>query len=267
MKTERFNLWQKTPGMCEEVPTLTAYIPESKTSDGAVVIMPGGGYCARAPHEGEGYAKFIAENGITAFVCDYRVHPHKFPLPLLDARRAMRTVRYHADKYGIDKNKIAIMGSSAGGHLAAMTSTYYEPIEFEGLDNIDKEDFKPNAQILCYPVIKLSPSNPEAHAGSCISLLGDNADKMCSKLDPELIASTETPQCFIWHTLEDGSVPIANSLDYVKSLRKNNVPAELHVFPHGVHGLGIPRDKDDKLSIHICQWGQLLINWLKYIEF
>ena len=155
MREEIINLWETPPGMCEEKPKLTVYLPESKTSMGAVIICPGGAYVGRATHEGKDYAEFLAEYGYTSFVLDYRVTPHKFPLPLLDARRAIRLVRFYADKYEIDKNKIAIMGSSAGGHLAAMTSTYYEPIEFENIDEIDKEDFIPNAQILCYPVIKL----------------------------------------------------------------------------------------------------------------
>ena len=119
MKTDKINLWENTPGKCEEIPSITAYIPENKKSDGAIMILPGGAYVGRAPHEGEGYAKFFAEHGITAFVCDYRVMPHEFPLPLLDSRRAMRFVRYHSEKYGLNKEKIYIMGSSAGGHLAA----------------------------------------------------------------------------------------------------------------------------------------------------
>ena len=266
MSIEQFNLWEKTPGMCEEIPTITAYIPENKTTDSAVVIMPGGGYCGRAPHEGEGYAKFLNEHGITAFVCGYRVSPHRFPLPLLDSRRAIRTVRYYADKYGIDKNKIAIMGSSAGGHLSAMTSTYFEPIEFEGIDDIDKEDFKPNAQILCYPVIKTLSEADGAHIGSAMNLMGEKVLELGDKLDPEKIASNETPQCFMWHTFEDGCVPVYNSLDYAKALKKHNVPVEMHIFPDGSHGLGLT-NKETKLDIHVSQWGELLINWLKYIGF
>ena len=108
MYTEQMNLWDNTPGLCEEVPTITYYKPDVKKSDAAVVIFPGGGYNHRAPHEGEGYAKFLAENGISAFVVAYRVAPHHFPLPLLDARRGVRFVRYYAEKYGIDKNKVAV---------------------------------------------------------------------------------------------------------------------------------------------------------------
>lgn len=265
MKTEKFNLWEKTPGLCEEIPTLTAYIPEEKKSDGAVVIFPGGAYCTRAPHEGEGYAKFLCENGITAFVCDYRVSPHRFPLPLLDARRAVKSVRFYSEKYGIDKNKISVMGSSAGGHLAALTSTYFDELELEYTDDIDKEDFKPNAQILCYPVIKLLSQRDGAHIGSTNNLLGDKALEMAEEITPELIASSDTPKAFIWHTFEDNAVSITNSLDYAKALKKNNVPVEMHVFPYGYHGLGLPTG-DDKLSKHISQWGKLLLNWLAYEE-
>ena len=160
-------MWKETPGMIGEVPEkvitgVTAEIPQityygakDKTSDIAIVIFPGGGYGGRADHEGRGYAEFFNENGIDAFVCDYRVYPHHFPLPLLDARRAVRWVRYHADEYGINKDKILVIGSSAGGSLATLVSTYREPIEFEGVDEIDNESPFPNGQILCYPVVTL----------------------------------------------------------------------------------------------------------------
>ena len=151
----KMKLWSNVPGMCEETPTLNAYIPKNKNTDYAVVIFPGGAYLRRAEHEGAGYAQFLANNGITAFVCDYRVSPHEFPLPLLDARRAVQLVRSMADEYGIDKRKVAVMGSSAGGHLAALVSTYFDEITYEKNDEIDTEDYIPNAQILCYPVIKL----------------------------------------------------------------------------------------------------------------
>ena len=98
---QTIQLWDKTPGMCEEIPVLDLYIPEKQTSDIAVVILPGGGYGGRAPHEGEGYAEFLNSHGIAAFVCQYRVAPHRFPLPLLDSRRAVRYVRYHSEKFGL----------------------------------------------------------------------------------------------------------------------------------------------------------------------
>ena len=150
-------LYETYPAEWEEIPEITAYIPAEKKCNGAVVIFPGGAYRGRAAHEGKGYAEFLQSKGICAFDVAYRVSPHRFPLELLDARRAVRWVRAHAEEYGIDKNKIAVMGSSAGGHLAAMVSTYIDPIEFEGLDSVDAEDYLPNAQILCYPVITGDP--------------------------------------------------------------------------------------------------------------
>lgn len=265
MKTEKFQLWENVPGMCEEMPCLTAYIPENKTSDAAIVICPGGGYGFRSPHEGEGYANFLTENGYTAFVLDYRVSPHRFPLPLLDARRAIRYVRFFAEKFGIDKKKVAIMGSSAGGHLAAMTSTYYEPIEFEGSDEIDKEDFIPDAQILCYPVIKLL-GREITHFGSGKNLLAENLPEMGEMLSPDLIATEKTPKAFMWHTFTDGAVNVLNTIDYAKRLKEVGGSAECHIFPEGGHGAGLALG-DDRVSKHINQWANLLLNWLKLIKF
>ena len=120
-------LWEDViPGFIEEatVPMIHYYPADKKCGKGCVVIFPGGGYSGRAAHEGQGYAEFFAKNGIDSFVVDYRVKPTLFPYPLLDARRAVRYVRANAEKYGIDPEKIAVMGSSAGGHLAALVSTY-----------------------------------------------------------------------------------------------------------------------------------------------
>ncbi len=258
-------LWDNTPGICEEIPQLTAYIPDNKKSDAAIVIFPGGGYGMRANHEGEGYAKFLAENGYTAFVCHYRVSPHSFPLPLLDARRAVRTVRSKAAEYGIDKNKIAVMGSSAGGHLASFVSTYYKNIAFEGVDEIDKEDFIPDAQILCYPVIKLY-DDADTHMGSAQALLDDRYNELCRECSADIIAGDKTPQAFIWHTFADDCVPVGNSLDYAKALKRHNVPVEMHIYPDGGHGLGLASE-DDKVSKHISEWSGALLKWLDYIGF
>ncbi len=263
MITEQKDLWENTPGICEEIPTITSYIPENKKTDAAVVIFPGGGYAMRADYEGADYAKFLAENGICAFVVDYRVAPHRFPLPLLDARRAVRTVRYYAEEYGIDKNKIAVMGSSAGGHLAALTSTYYDKIEFEDMDDIDKEDCVPNAQILCYPVIDLI--GEYAHKGSAENLLGKYDDETAKELSPRFIARKGTPPAFIWHTLDDGCVNVNNTLNYVKKLKDIGTDVECHIFAHGAHGLGLALGSD-KISKNVTQWRTLLLNWLGSIE-
>ncbi len=270
MLTETLNLWNNTPGLCEETPTLSVYTPENKTSDAAVVIFPGGGYRIRAPHEGDAYALFLNKLGITAFVCDYRVAPHRFPLPLLDARRAIRTVRALADKYGVNKNKVAVMGSSAGGHLAALVSTYFEPLEFEDSDEIDNEDFIPNAQILCYPVIKLSDPI-STHIGSAQNLLAERHAELGLDLSPDLIVSEKTPKAFIWHTFSDGSVSVINSLDYAKALRKYEIQTQMHIFPFGPHGLGLadgdPKYGRDTKNDYVARWSGMLHEWLKLIDF
>ncbi len=225
-----------------------------------MVILPGGGYGGRTPYEGQGYAEFLNQHGITAFVCQYRVAPHHFPLPLLDARRAVRYVRYHSEEFGIAKDKVYIMGSSAGGHLAALTATYKAPIDFENLDEIDGEAFLPNGQILCYPVIKLLGKGI-AHLSSGYNLLYDRQAELGEGLSPDLIADESTPKAFIWHTFDDESVHVQNSLDYAKRLRQMNVPTEIHIYPHGCHGLGLALNDS-----HVKDWSNQLLRWLDYNE-
>ena len=267
MSAKTYSLWKNTPGLCEEQPKITCYCPENAVSDAAVVIFPGGGYAHRAEHEGKGYAEFLNENGYTAFVVDYRVSPHTFPLPLLDARRAIRWVRYHAAEFGLDKAKIAVMGSSAGGHLAALVSTYRKPIEFEGVDEIDGEEFLPNKQILCYPVINLYDLN-FTHIGSGDNLTGksllethDTVSRM--KLSPNMLVSKKTPEAFIWHTFNDNAVNVKNSLEYAERLRDYDIATELHIYPHGPHGMGLTK-KSNPVECHVAQWSGALITWLKY---
>jgi len=253
-------LWQDPPGLCEEVPVLDVYVPENKTSPISVVIFPGGAYRCRAPHEGEGYAAFLNSHGITAFVCQYRVAPHRFPLPLLDARRAIRYVRSHAAEYGVDPEQIYVMGSSAGGHLAALSSTYFDPIEFEGVDEMDAVSCIPNGQILCYPVIKLLGKGV-ANLGSGKNLLDDLQVEMGEALSPDLIANEKTPKAFIWHTFEDPAVNVINSLDYARKLRTLEIPTEMHVYPYGWHGMGLAEDYP-----RACEWSGNLLRWLEMNE-
>jgi acetyl esterase/lipase len=146
---QTYNLWDEKE---QEDVIVEYYEPLKKSSDAAVIIFPGGGYTWLADHEGKGYAQLLNVFGISAFVVRYRVYPNFFPAPLLDARRAIRFVRFHADKFAINKNKILVMGSSAGGHLAALVSTYLEEIG-EPNDVLRQENFLPNGQILCYPLI------------------------------------------------------------------------------------------------------------------
>ncbi len=248
-----YKLWEEDEGS-----VLIHYYPaKERKSDAAVLIFPGGAYRGRASHEGVGYAEHFMEVGIDSFVVDYRVYPDFFPLPLLDARRAVRFVRYYAEKFGIDKEKIAIIGSSAGGHLCAMAATYREKIDGEGIDEIDNECYLANSQILCYPVIS-AVDESIWHKYSMESLLGDNM-AFAPNVSPELIADENTPDAFIWHTANDPSVNVINSYVYASALRRVNVPVEMHIFPDGPHGLGLAKDMPETVG----QWAGLMDNWLR----
>lgn len=221
--------------------------PSSRT---AVVIFPGGAYAALSEHEGEGYARMLNTLGVAAFVVKYSVAPKRFPLQLLQARQAVRFVRKHASEFCVDANKIVAMGSSAGGHLAALLCTYLNAVD----DEENNEDFLPNGQILCYPVI--CSDERLGHADSYCNLLGEKyADR--HKFSPELLVSESTPKAFVWHTSTDALVDVVNSYRYAEALAEKNVPCELHVFPTGWHGSGIAPHMP-----YVATWIELLRNWL-----
>ncbi len=250
---QKFKLWEN-----KDV-EISYYRAIHRSSDSAAVILPGGGYTHRAPHEGEGFAQLFNTFGMDAFVVHYRVSPNRFPLPLLDARRAIRFVRSKAEELNIDKGKILLMGSSAGGHLTALTSTYFEKIEGEGVDEIDNEDFLPNAQVLCYPVI--SSEDKVTHQGSFINLLGDRYNEK-DKFSLDKNVSEKTPPVFIWHTAADQAVNVKNTYLYASALSEYQIPHEVHVFPYGTHGQGL-----GAFDPHIAQWTGLLRNWLSLNKF
>ena len=251
---QKFKLWEGTD---IEISFFPAPL---KSSDSAVVILPGGGYRIHAHYEGEGYAQLLNTFGINAFVVKYRVYPNRFPLPLLDARRAVRYIRANSEKFGVSKDKILVMGSSAGGHLAALTSTYLAPIDGEGVDEIDSFDFLPNGQILCYPVI--SSDESISHSGSYYNLLGIEGYCNRDAYSPELLVNDRTPTAFIWHTSTDASVNVINSYRYAEALRNHNIPHELHVFPFGEHGLGVAASKP-----YVSSWTLSLKGWLMLNRF
>ncbi len=254
-------LWESIPGFCEEIPSIIPFIPAEKKSDAAVVIFPGGGYSGRAAdHEGDQFARMFNEVGVMAFVVEYRVYPHRFPSPMLDGRRAVRFVRAHAAEYGLDVNKIAVMGSSAGGHLASMVATYPGEEPREVLDAIDREDGVPNAQILCYPVICAPVGDGIAHEGSYKNLLGDASSVTAEAVDPAKNVTDKTPPAFIWHTADDNVVNVINSYTYATALRNHNVPLEMHIFPHGRHGLGLGADEP-----YVRPWADHLIRWFGWL--
>ena len=269
MEVTRYDLWEKVPGSTNYEPYLMHFIPDNKKTDSTILIMPGSGYqnCpARPKQEGERVAEHLCKMGINVFVLVYRVAPDYFPLPILDGRRAVRYIRYHSEKFGINKNKIAAMGYSSGGHLTASLFTYHKDIEFENIDDIDKECFVPDYQILCYPVIGLDRENEYIHQGSPTNLLADRYDELKDELSLEFSPVKVTAPTFIWHNFDDSVVSVVNSLKYAENLKSKGTSVEMHIFPDGDHGKGLPVDDKKDLN-HIKIWIELVCRWLEYEDF
>ena len=233
-------------------PHIKAY-PANST--GAVVVLPGGGYEKRAQHEGDTVGEWFQSIGITAFVLEYRIAPYQHPAEISDAMRAVKYVRYHAEEYGIDPQKIAIMGFSAGGHLAGSVSVHYDKKMYELTDEIDNESAKPNLSILCYPVIDMGEYR---HDGSRQNLIGRKpTEEMKEFMSLHKQVTKDTPEAFIWHASPDIVVPVDNSLLYASALSACNVDFELHIYPVGSHGIGLAED-----NAHVAKWSKNLEDWL-----
>ena len=262
-----YKLWKNTPYYLagEEDPQIHYYPAENKNHDGTVIIFAGGGYTFRSNHEGKGYAAFLNAQGMDAFVVDYRIAPYSHPAQLLDARRAVRFVRYHADKFGIQPDKIGVMGSSAGGNLVALLCTHTDPIPGEITDEIDHMDCMPNAQIHCYSYISFIEE--DLRVDWCTEkLFPDAMEENALAFSPELHIPEGAPQAFMFHTAADKIVNVINTLRYAENLRRKNVPCEVHIFPDGDHGMGLVKSTK-RAVLHAGQWGALLWNWLCYIDF
>lgn len=269
MKITRYQLWDKVPGSSTYEPWIEHYSPKKAISDSVLIIVPGSAYKhdpAIPKQEGDRVASYFCEMGINVFCLRYRVKPDYFPLPILDGRRAVRYVRYHSEKFGINKNKVAVMGYSSGGHLTASLFSFHENIDYENMDNIDNESFVPNYQILCYPVIGLNKDNYYIHKTSPDNLLDDKYEEYKERLSVELSRTDIVAPTFIWHNFDDSAVNVVNSLKYAESLKNRGASVEMHIFPEGNHGVGLPVE-DTKISNHIKQWVILLTRWLKYHEF
>jgi acetyl esterase/lipase len=248
-----------------DVPTLTAYLPDATNATGAaMVICPGGGYAHLAPHEGNDYALWLNQHGVTCFVLKYRLGSSGYhhPAMLNDAARAVRWVRAHADQYKIDAHRVGIMGSSAGGHLTATLLTHFDDGGTNATDVIEQQSSRPDLGILCYAVISMGEFT---HKGSHNNLLGTNTTpELETFLSNELQVTTNTPPCFLWTTFEDKTVPMENTLMFAAALRKNHVPFDLHVYQKGGHGMGL-KDKAPFTNPH--PWANDCLFWLKQQRF
>ena len=230
-------------------PSVTEYaVPGSR---GAVVVVPGGGYCMKADHEGAPIAEMLNQAGVSAYVLDYRVKPCHMLAPLADAKRAIRLVR------SMGYEKVAILGFSAGGHLTCTAATLYDAGDPDAADPLERLSSRPDAFIPCYAVVSFGAYT---HGGSRESLLGqENANnwELVRKFSNELHITPDTPEAFIWHTAADQAVPVENSLNLALALSAQGVPYEMHIFPQGRHGLGLAEEFED-----VKQWAPLLQKWL-----
>jgi len=254
------NLYPNTPPAntpnSDHIPTLDRYPIQTQSPKGAVLICPGGGYGGRAAHEGKDVAEAFNQNGIHAFVCQYRVSPNRHPAPLSDVSRALRIIRANATNWQIDPNHIAVCGFSAGGHLIASLGVHHATNIPTIGDDIDTQSNRPDALILSYPVIS---SGEFRHQGSFKNLLGEDAtNDQIEFMSLEKQVSPDTPPTFLWHTAEDAGVPAENSMLFAQALSKHNIPYELHIFPNGRHGLGLAPELPN-----VAQWFNLCVTYLK----
>ncbi len=248
----------------EDVPTITIYMPPNTTGPmSAVIVAPGGGYRTLSMNkEGRLPAAYLNSLGIAAFVLKYRLGPrYHHPIELGDMQRAIRTVRSRAAEWHIAPERIGVMGFSAGGHLASTASTHADGGAAEAADDIDRASSRANFAILGYPVISLTEA--WTHPGSRTNLLGEKADaELARRLSTDTQVTSRTPPTFLFHTNADTAVPVENSVHYFLALRKAGVPAEMHIFKDGAHGVGMPMN-DSALS----EWPKVLANWLRASGF
>lgn len=260
-----FPLWEHdVPGALgtrdEDNPTLTLYPSVNPRSSGtAVIVAPGGGYAVLAiNHEGRQVANWLNSLGVTAFVLKYRLGPkYHHPIELGDAQRAIRLVRSRAKEFGIRPDRIGMMGFSAGGHLAATVGTHFDHGDSKAGDPVERVSCRPDFLILAYPVISFVA--PYSHSASAQHLLGDNPDlKVREELSNDLHVTSETPPTFLFSTSTDKVVPAENSVAFYLALHNSGVPAELHIFQKGPHGVGL-----DLADPVLGQWPTLLANWMR----
>jgi len=238
----------------------------SITKRPAILIIPGGGYLMTCDREAEPVARFFMGFGYSAFVLRHSTAPlDNEYLPLAECSESMRIIRENADEWAIDRDNVAILGFSAGGHLAGSLATMYNDAglyekygDFGGLN-------RPDAAILSYPVIS---AFDHPHRGSFENLLGekDPSEEKLAKWSLENRVTEDTPPCFIWHTTGDGTVPVENSILFASALSSKKIPFELHIFPHGMHGISLVTEevkRKEHPDPYIGRWARFSVDWLE----
>ena len=252
---------QAVGNACDDIPTLSILLPQPGRGNGsAVIVMPGGAYLGLASTlEGREVADWFTARGFTAFVLRYRLgKKYLLPVPLIDARRAVQVVRARARDYHIAPDRIAVIGFSAGGHLAALSGTQSTPGNPEAEDAIERVSSKPNFLILGYPWIgAISPNT--AHLTYCRLMdVMSRCEELHAAYSPDLFVTKDTPPTFIYHTTDDKTVPVEQALSFYEALLKAGASGEMHIFAHGPHGSGLGLG-----DAQLDQWPGLLENWLR----
>jgi acetyl esterase/lipase len=241
---------------------LTVFAPQLGHDNGsAVVVLPGGAYAGLAANlEGRQVADWFTARGFRAFVLSYRLSSHGYllPVPLLDARRAVQTVRARARDYFVAPNRIVIIGFSAGGHLAALSATQFVAGTPDSDDPIERVSSRPDYLVLGYPWIG-AISSDTSHLSYCkLFNVMDRCEALRVAYSPDLFVTKQTPPTFLFHTFNDETVPVEQGLRFYDALIKAGVPAEAHIFSNGPHGTGL-----GKADAALDQWPNLLEIWLR----
>lgn len=242
-------------------PEITVYAPE-KPNGAALLVIPGGSYKRVVlDKEGSDLAPLFNARGYTLFVMTYRMpgdgHAEGADAPLVDAQRALRTLRARAEEWHLDSHKIGVMGFSAGGHLAASLATRYQEGVYRATDAIDQQSARPDFVVLGYPVISMNQTI--AHPGSRKELTGNHpTEAQLIRYSPELHVTADTPPTFLMHAVDDPSVPVDNTLVMFNALRARQVPTELHLFAEGKHGFGVRNVQGMPAAL----WPQMAMNWI-----
>ncbi len=240
---------------------LDTYILKGNKQRPAVLVCPGGGYTHTSAREAEAIAIKFNAMGYHSFVLYYSVSPRRHPQPLMDLARSMCIIRQNAEDWNINPDKIAVCGFSAGAHLVGSLGVHWDKPYLNAQEGINTELTRPNALILSYPVIT---EGEFAHKGSFEKLLGEDAPQAFrDEMSIEKQIRENMPPVFIWHTFEDKTVPVENSLLLAKALREKNNPFELHIYPAGSHGLSLATEETDKVQEGVESWIELCKKWLE----